>query len=192
MRRFLSLLVLILVVAAVGLVGTVSAVSTAFLPIVVVRDGDGDVIGPAVGYDNEIPVVVISDPVVGGRDITVEVASSQGFRTQETQVFYESDDCSGLAFLPPPSTRGGLRELTGISYAVGLGSGGQLFLFRSTSSGPGTAVQWDSVYSTTNPDFDDPANCQASSSTTTLVPTTTVLNINNLMPPPYCVDPFCP
>ena len=160
----------------------------------VVKDNNGDVVGPVVSYEFGVNPVVAYDGDIanGGRRTLLKMRTAVGFQPEQFQTFFANMDCTGQAYLRPPSTRGGIEPLTGVGYGVGpdnaTGIGANIWLYRSDSAGPGSSVTYDSLYTTSSPDFTNASNCQNSNATTTLVTATKRVNVTQNFPQPYTAE----
>ena len=169
------------------------AASISIQPSFVVKDNNSNVVGPVVSLEsNSAPIVAYEGDLANGRRTLLKFRSATGFQPEEFQVFFANTNCQGQVYLNPPSTRTGLGALTGITYGVGpdnvAGIGGNIWLYRSNSSGPGSSVMYNSLYTTASPDFTNAANCQNSPGTSTLVTATKAVNVTTNFPQPYTAE----
>lgn len=160
-------------------------------PSIVVRDNNGEVLAPVVGYQTSArPLVMFSDPTsVTPRGILVHVRADVTLVSEEDfRVFYDMADCNGTPYLALPGDRVGVPQITGVLYAIGLNTLDQVVLLRT--NGPAEPVDPVSEYQAQNADFTSPqSGCTASSfGVTSLMPATEIINFTVDHPPPYSVE----
>ena len=184
------LLVAILLLVPPGWVGAQDAVIPAF----VVKDTNGDVVGPFVGFSEGVgasPIIAYDDNTGGGRRTLLTFKSNKGFIAEQGQLFYQNMNCLGQAYLFPPATSGGIQALTGIAYGVGLdkdvGLGGDIWLYRSDSASASSATVNSNYQTTGTPDFTDAAKCVNFMFTSDFVTATKKINVSSEFPQPYTV-----
>jgi len=166
----------------------IDATSIGVLPAFIVKDGNGNVVGPVMGIDlNGRPIVAYEGDMLTGRRAILRF-EPQGFQADAFLVYYSGSNCTGVAYIRAPSSLFGLRPMTGINYAAGLGSGGHIWLYRSNSPGPGSTPTIQSEYTTASPDFSDAAKCQASGGSPDLVLATNAIDVTATFPPNYTAE----
>jgi hypothetical protein len=173
---------LLLVAGAVASSSPVSAQPVVKLPFFVVKDTNGDVVGPIIDYEGGQVVVGLVDPVFGNTiplEIRTLAANTLFLESSEPTVFYEFTNCQGTAYLTPPaSSLVTTTILLGRAYGVGEGSGSSLWLYRG--SGAGSSIEYDSHWSN--------GSCSNSTATLTLVVAQEIIDIEAEHPGPYTLE----
>ena len=165
----------------------IEATPIGVLPTFVVKDGNGDVVGPVIGIDlNGRPTVAYDGDTNGRRAILS--FEPKGFQPETFLVYYSGVGCTGTAYVRAPNSLFGLRPMTGITYGVGPGPSGHIWLYRSNSPGPGSTPSIQSEYTTASPDFTDGSKCQASGGSSDLVTATAAVDVTANFPPNYTAE----
>ena len=168
----------------------ITATPIGTLPIFVVKDGNGNVVGPVIGIDvNGRPLVAYDGDAATGRRAFLSFDQA-GFVGEHFQVFYSGLNCTGTAYVRAASSLFGVKQMTGITYAVGLGTSNHIWLYRSNSSGPGSTPAVQSVYSSTGTaDFSDGSKClNDNSGSSNLVTATAAIDVTQNFPPNYTLE----
>ena len=130
LRGFLVLSILLVGLPAVG------AGQTVVLPVLVVEDGNDEVMGPVVGFATRggYPIIRLLDPVLS-HPIFLQVNDTETLEGGNNQTWFADDGCTGAAYHKTTltNTDAGVASLVGFSYSVAVVSNVQ-WLFRSDLS----------------------------------------------------------
>lgn len=173
------------ILAALAVLPVPAPAQQAVIPPLVVRDGQGDIIGPVVGF------LSMSQPIVRLLDIFDDmgtprivpvflvVADSDTLRAAVDTTYFSGTDCSGTPYHKAnvDSVLNGLSVLTGFAYSVAEFTG-SIHLIRSDADVAGTSnTPYDSVYSG--------ETCFNNSGNEFLKPGEVVMDLETAFPPLY-------
>lgn len=172
-------------IVAAGLVSVPVPAQQAVIPPLVVKDGQGDIIGPVVGF------LTVSQPVIRLLDafddmgtprvvpVFLAVLDSDTLRAAVGTTYFSADNCAGTPYHQAniDDVLTGLSVLTGYAYSVAEFTG-TIHLVRSDAGVGGTInTPYDSVYSN--------GVCSNNSGTGFLKPGVVVMDLEAEFPPSY-------
>jgi hypothetical protein len=179
LRRRPTALVPCAVAAAALLWCTAAAPQVAVIPPLVVRDGQGDVVGPVVGFETLTqPIVRLVDEEVGV-PVFVVVRTGQLLEAGIRKTYFGGSDCTGTPYHDPAFADAiqGLAQLTGYAYSVADVGGLGAWLIRSGVSASGAFSTYQSRF--------DGACTNASPTSKFLRPALAIRDLGAEFPPEY-------
>ena len=147
-------------------------------PSMEVRDSNGDIVGPVVGFTASfaanpteehslMPVIPLIDDITDPETpipVITTVVSSTELSAGDVWTYFLTDDCTGDAYHgirrnpnTTPQNLYPMTELTGVSHSIARRGGGNMELFASKLSDPTISISHKSVYF--RKDYSDEIGC---------------------------------